>query len=247
MFKFGKLVGIISATTIVALSLTACSQEKPSYNFDETTVSQMPSWSASTVDTLKKEGWSFNIATMFPEGTKDNPTIIYGNNKDETCSMTFGSEISKPTNEKLGDKFNSQEQLLSYMRSSMSTDMVKIDITETQISVEGSNSKLDLVEGKYDTPYYGPGSQASMNSGPTDSAPVLPKPEGTIHNWTAIRALTKNYIANPVAELARGSKNEAKVEKEGTTVVTLNYQCLNNGLDDKIINLMKTNAKINIK
>lgn len=247
MRKTVKAVATAAILMVAGMSLVGCSQNK-NYSFENPQVSVMPSWNEKSVENLKKEGWSFNVSKVFTDEVKDNPTIIFGYNKDKTCQISYTSMIDQPTNNSLGDEFNSQNYLVKFMQSSMSEQVQTAPIANTEIKSEGGKGVLSMVTAKYDTPYYGPNSQPSMNSGANSLKPEMPKSEGTIHNLTMSRMLSSNFITNPTYALTKASGNSAApVDEKGTPVVSISYQCLNNQLDDKITNMIEKDATIILK
>lgn len=239
MSKLVKIAGIIVASISISLALAGCSQ-KQSYNFDGININGMPSWDDTIVQKFKEQGWNLYAQPMFQEGIKDNPTIIFGANKDETCQISFNSEVTLPVNKNIGDKFNSQYNLLGNISSAMSEDRINVEINDIQINVEGKEDKLSMVEAKYDGPWYKGDIQPDITG-------KMPEPDGIIHYWSALRMLGKNTIPNPMVEAAKGEKNADKVNKDGVAVAVVTYQCLNNSLDNKVIDIIKDNATIIIK
>ena len=210
----------------------------------------MPSWDKSTIKTLEKEGWNFTVAKFAPEssGLKNLPDVIYGFNKDETCTLEFNSSVDLPTNETLGDRFNTQSYIIKYIQSSMSKETMTAKITESQLNVKDSSGKMAVSESFYDSPYYGNGgvnTTAVVKDGEI-SEPLMPEQEGTIHNYLMARTLTANYIDNPMYEL---NKNQpaARTEPKGIATVAVLYKCLNNTLDSKVIESIKKDATIIVK
>lgn len=252
-----KKIKISAVLLLSAVALTGCASQptNQTYAFDAVKVSQMPSWNKESVQTLEKEGWTFSVEKLAPDsaGVKNLPTVIYGFNKDETCTLEYNSGVDLPTNETLGDRFNTQSYIIKYIQSSMSKDTMTAKITESQIGVKDSSNKLAVSESRYDSPYYGNGSGNIDTSSIDGSGPqaVMPEQKGTIHNYLMARSLTANYIDNPMLELSKKSNmvssTSPKIEPKGTTQVTVNYKCLNNALDEKVIETIKKDANITIK
>lgn len=253
-----KKIKISAVLLLSALALTGCASQptNQTYSFDAVKVSQMPSWNKESIQTLEKEGWTFSVEQLAPEslGVKNLPTVIYGFSKDQTCNLEYNSGIDLPTNETLGDRFNTQSYIIKNIQSSMSKETMTAKITEAQIGVKDSSNKLAVSESRYDSPYYGNGS-GNIDTSTIDGSGAeakMPDQQGTIHNYLLARSLTANYIDNPMLELSKKSNTQSsssapKIEPKGTTQISVSYKCLNNALDQKVIDTIKKDALITIK
>lgn len=246
MLKTFKIAAAVVASTIL---LAGCASKPQTYAFDAVKITQMPSWDKSSIATLEKEGWSFTVTKFADEsqGLKNLPDVIYGFNKDETCTLEFNSAVDLPTNETLGDRFNTQNYIIKYIQSSMSKETMTAKITEAQINVKDSNNKMAVSESLYDAPFYSGGidTSAVVTDGVV-TEPKMPEQTGTIHNYLMARSLTANYLDNPLYELNKDQKN-ARTEPKGTATLSVIYKCLNNSLDSKVIDTIKKDATIIIK
>lgn len=243
-----KIIKLAVPLILGATILTGCSLQQASFN--PVDITKPPSWDTSVAETLKKDGWQVMIMPTKEQKqqVKNAPTIFKASHNKNKCIISYSSDPNLPKSFKLDERFNTESFMLD--RISLSSGMAAREaVFETmQVGVKDSSEKTSMLYTGYIEPYYGDNiaisTAPSIDSQPQNSGEPqkLSKPEGEIYSFMAARSFSKTIIDNPFEAI--GNKYNANVGSEMTSVVYIQYQCLNKELDDKIIDIIKTESKL---
>lgn len=237
MNKIGKIFAPLLVSLFV---LTGCSQSE---SFQSVTVDKPASWDTNVSDMLKKDGWNVSISPTEEQKkqVKDSPTMFRAAQTENKCIITYASEPLIPKNFKSGDKFNTETFMLDKVSLASLAISRQIEFETMEVKVKNSSQKVSMLYTQYVEPYYG-NSQTLDGQNSTNTKSGTSKPQGEIYSLMSSRNFSSSPIENPFYEV--GKQYDANASKETTSVVYIQYQCLNKQLDQKIIDMIKNDSTL---
>lgn len=233
-----KALAILS---IPALLLTGCASSPESYGMNQVQVSEYPSWAESSVSGLAKEGWEVNDSMNLPVAETENikfPDIYTLTSPDKNCEVSFNSEMYSPWNDNSDDSFNTQRYVLAELERKLSPDLKTATLSESKIKVKGDNKQLDAL-----TASYSYANRVYDENAPADSVIPFTKESGTYNAMITARTLPTN-LPNLAAQLSFNKGID--LPKESRPVVSIQYKCLDEKLDEKVIQMISEDATLEL-
>lgn len=237
-----KTFKLVSLLAIPALLLTGCSASgSNSYGMDDVQITDYPSWAESSISGLEKAGWEINDSLNLPVSETENikfPDIYTAISPSGDCQVSFNSEMYTPWNNNSDDSFNTQRFILSELERKLSPELKTAELKTASIKVDGEEKTLEALT----TTYSYPNRVYDETVGPEALIPYT-KEDGTFNAMIIARTLPTS-LPNLAAQLSF-NKN-VKLPKESKSAVSIQYQCLNEKLDDKIIKLISEDASLKL-
>lgn len=236
-----KTFKLVSLLALPALLLTGCSSGSVNYGMDNVQVKDYPSWVESSVSGLEKAGWDINDSMNLPVTETENikfPDIYIATSPNGACEVSFNSEMYTPWNNNSDDSFNTQRFILSELERKLSPELKTAKLEPSFINVEGEDKKLEALTATYSYP----NRVYDEKAGPDAMIPFT-KEDGTYNAMITARTLPTS-LPNLAAELSF-NKN-VKMPKESKPAISIQYKCLNEKLDDKIVKLISEDATLNL-
>ena len=235
-------------TLASVLLLAGCATQQDAFN--NVTVTKPVSWDTALAEKLQKDGWSVTITPTAEQKkqVKDAPTTFQAFKNDPKCVIIYGSEPYSTKSVTLGDKFNTQSFILEKVSLVNPNDALNMSFEVMQSNVKNSPQKIGMMYGTYVEPYYNNTTMTEQEKQALDNGTAgfdESKPDGDIYSFITARNFSTSLIDNPFYELGR--QYGSSMGKKTTSAVYVQYQCLNNKLDDKIIDLIKTESTLIIK
>lgn len=208
---------------------------------NEVQVSDYPSWSESSVSGLAEAGWEVNDSMNLPVSETENikfPDIYTLTSPNKNCEISFNSEMYSPWNENSDDSFNTQRYVLAELERKLSPDLKTAKLSESGIKVKGDSKKLDTL-----TASYSYANRVYDKNAPADSVIPYTKESGTYNAMITARTLPTN-LPNLAAQLS--FNKGVDLPKESRPVVSIQYKCLNEQLDEKVIKMISEDATLDL-
>lgn len=230
-----KSLKVIIASSLIALSLTACSsnmsQEILSATLtDKVDLTSMPYFDPTTVALFEgSKEWKVDTSTK-EEGIPAELVSYFVTNADNTCRVQYQILFDVPLTEDADSTFLTKSYLYNVIQASDSTSLKKLHTKTVNLKTTKSVD-VGMLEAEYASPNY-----ASAVTGPDEK----PEVKGTINSVSLIRVFD-TMIKNPYAA------NNALMPQEANPILSIHYQCLDKNLDKNFWSKVISNAKVVLK